>query len=134
VAYAIAQVQLFRALLERAEETLQPPAQVGGFADIGLRVGVFSAELEHCGAGGQSLEELRIPLWREFQTLGQHLNIVWELQAGNRLTEAGAAVFLAEVGAVESDDATHFVQAGAHAFSDAIAQGFSTAGRAGRRD
>ena len=38
------------------------------------------------------------------------------------LAEAGAAIFQAEVGAIEGDDAAHFVQAGAHALADAVAE------------
>jgi hypothetical protein len=37
------------------------------------------------------------------------------------LSEAGAAEGFAEVFAFHLDDAAHFVQAGAHAFSDAVA-------------
>ena len=36
------------------------------------------------------------------------------------LPEAGAAKFLAEVCAVEADDAAHFMQAGAHALADTV--------------
>jgi hypothetical protein len=37
------------------------------------------------------------------------------------LSEAGAAEFLAKVGAVESHDAAHFMQSRAHALADAVA-------------
>jgi len=50
------------------------------------------------------------------------------------LAEAGAAKLLAEIGAVEGDDAAHFVETGTHAFSDAITQGLSTRGGPCRRD
>ena len=42
---------------------------------------------------------------------------------GSQLSEAGAAEFLAEVFPFHFDDAAHFVETRAHAFSDTIAQG-----------
>ncbi len=47
-----------------------------------------------------------------------------------KLTEVGAAELLSEVGAVERNDPAHLVEAGAHAFSDPVAEGFSAAGGA----
>ena len=41
------------------------------------------------------------------------------------LSEAGAFVRLAEIGAFHFYDAAHFVEARAHAFADAIAESFS---------
>lgn len=49
------------------------------------------------------------------------------------LAKAGAAEFLAEVFTFHLDHAAHFVQAGAHAFSDAVAESFIARSRSGGR-
>src|SRR5258708_15360925 len=41
---------------------------------------------------------------------------------------AGALKILTEIGAFHGDDAAHFVQAGAHAFPDAVGESFSACG------
>src|SRR5579872_3560551 len=48
--------------------------------------------------------------------------------ARHYLPEAGAAEFLAEICAVEANDAAHLVQARSHALADAVAQSFSSVG------
>ena len=55
------------------------------------------------------------------------------LMKGEDSPEVGAAELLAEVGAVEGDDAAHLVQPGTHAFTDAVTEGFAATGRAGWR-
>ena len=68
----VAQVELLRAFLERAEQTLQAAAEVGGLADVGLGVGIFAAQEEDSRGRGDCGEDLRISLRDEFQALGQH--------------------------------------------------------------
>lgn len=50
-----------------------------------------------------------------------------------KLPETGATEFLAKILAIHLDNSTHFVQAGAHSLTDAIAKGFFAAGAPRRR-
>src|SRR5260370_3707196 len=61
----------------------------------------------------------------------RHRKLRFSLSVKNRwkpgpanLSKAGAAELLAEVFAFHPDDAAHFVQTGAHAFSNAVAKCF----------
>ncbi len=71
-AHPIAQVELPGALFDRPEQPLQASPQIRSFADVGFGLGVRCPQKKHrrrCRDGG---ENLRIPLRREFQALGQH--------------------------------------------------------------
>ena len=54
------------------EQALQAAAQIRRLADVGLGLGVRSAQKKHGRGRRDRGEDLRIPLRREFQALGQH--------------------------------------------------------------
>ena len=51
---------------------MQAAAQVGGFADVGLGLGIVAAQQEYGGRGGDGGEDFRIAIGSEFEALGQH--------------------------------------------------------------
>src|ERR1700686_365150 len=74
--YPIAQVELFRALLDGPEQPLQAPSQIRSLGDVGLGLRIRSPHKKHrrgCRYGG---EYFRIPFRCEFQALSQHKVIV----------------------------------------------------------
>jgi hypothetical protein len=68
----ITQVKFLRSLFDRTEQALQAAAQVGGFADVGLGVGILAAQKENRGADRNAKKNVGISLRVEFQALSQH--------------------------------------------------------------
>ena len=65
-----------RALFRRAEEALQPAAQIGGLADVGLGLGIVAAQDKDRRGGRSGGEDFRVAIGDEFQALGQHSGIL----------------------------------------------------------
>jgi hypothetical protein len=57
-------------MLRGPEEAMQPATQVGGFADVGLGLGIVSTEEEDGGARGGIGEGLGVAGWVELEALG----------------------------------------------------------------
>lgn len=81
---AVAQVELFRALLNRAKQALEASAEIGCFADVGLGLRVLAPQEEHGRAGWHGSKQLGIVFGHEFKTLGQHSSILEELDEDGR--------------------------------------------------
>ena len=73
---AIAQVKALGLLLRGRKQPLQPPAQVGSLADVGLGVRVCAAQKKHRRGGSYGGEDLSISFRPELDAFGQHSEIV----------------------------------------------------------
>src|SRR5208337_3832265 len=98
---AIAQVELFGALLDRPEKALQTPSQIGCLADVGFGLGVGATQKEHRRSGRDGGKDLAVSLRREFQAVGQHGFILVGINHGD--TEARRIPGLPEASATATE-------------------------------
>ena len=73
---AVAQVELAGARFGGTEKADESPAEVGGLADVGLRLRVARAQQENRGRGGGRGEDLGVALGAKFELLGKHETIL----------------------------------------------------------
>src|SRR5260370_20872160 len=113
----MAQVEPSRMLLRSGKQALQPPPKVGSLADVGLGVGVCAAQKKHGRGGRYDGEDVAVTFRAELKTLTQHT-----CDCSVESSEAGALKLYPEVIPFYLHDATHLVEAGTHAFPDAVPQ------------
>ena len=126
---AISQVEALGAFFRQGKQPLQPAAQVGRLADVGLGVRILAAQKKHGGGSGYGGEDLGVSFRPELDTLAQHACDCSACDGRAESSKTCALELLPEVRTVHLHDAAHLLQPGTHALADAVAEGFFARGR-----
>ena len=78
-ANAMTQVEALRMLLRSGKQALQPPSEVGSFADVGLGVCILAAQKKYSRGGDYRGEDPGVSFRPELDAFGQHKAIVVRL-------------------------------------------------------